>query len=232
MKSIFEFLKSFVSSRAAEKIFLGIICLCIMYFGIVTIIHHQKLHFLTEVIIIAIGLVVAIIAILAGLSSIFREIRVYLMTRKVQLSMPINTDDYVIDLDADPFILEEWTVERHQKGGIFKWNPNEIQFYLSKRQMKGTINGNKLSTKLTGKPVFNANLLDWLLIHQNLIPEEWKHDEHGCTRYIFFWGTIYRNSSGALCIRYIYPFGGKWDWDLLWLGHDWNVQYPAALRVN
>jgi len=38
----------------------------------------------------------------------------------------------------------------------------------------------------------NANVLDYLLAHPELIPEDWKN------KYVFFWGTIYRYSSGGL----------------------------------
>jgi hypothetical protein len=107
----------------------------------------------------------------------------------------------VIDLDADPFAPNNWKVEKHQHGGSFKWDPKQVQFYLSEPQRKEkSIEGNKLHKELEGKPVFNANLLDYLLAHPNLIPEEWKQDEKGRTRYIFFWGTIYRGSGDATCM--------------------------------
>jgi len=132
----------------------------------------------------------------------------------------------LINLDADPFIPEGLTVEKHQKGGIFKWNPKEVELFLFNQQKKGTIEGNKLRKELKGKSVFNANLLDYLLEHPHLIPEGWKQDEH------MFWGTIYRGSSGNLCVRGLYWFGGRWDWRFIWLGLGWSVRSPAALRAS
>jgi hypothetical protein len=141
--------------------------------------------------------------------------------------------EHVIDLDADPFVPNNWKVEKHQQGGSFKWDPAQVQFHLSPNQQNGkVIEGNKLRKELEGKSVFNANLLDYLLAHPNLIPEEWKQDEQGRTRYIFFWGTIYRYSDGNLCVRYLYWHVGRWQWGCSWLDDGWDDQRPAALRAS
>jgi hypothetical protein len=141
--------------------------------------------------------------------------------------------EHVIDLDADPFVPNNWKVEKHQHGGSFKWDPKQVQFYLSEPQRKEkSIEGNKLRRELEGKPVFNANLLDYLLAHPNLIPEDWKQDEKGRTRYIFFWGTIYRSSDGNLGVRCLCWYGGGWSWGHRWLDDDWIVSNPAALRAS
>ena len=144
----------------------------------------------------------------------------------------LNADDEFINLDADPFVPEGWTVEKHQNGGTFKWNPNEVLLYLSKLQKDGeSIKGNKLREELVGRRIFNANLLDWLMVHQNLIPEEWKHDEQGHPLFIFFWGTIYNRPSGILCVRGIYWRGNRWHCSFRWLNDGWNGSSPAAMRV-
>jgi hypothetical protein len=145
----------------------------------------------------------------------------------------VKTIEHVIDLDADPFVPDGWKVEKHQKGGLFKWVAAQVQFCLSKRQKSGSsIGGNDLRTELEGKPVFNANLLDYLLANKHLIPESWKQDEQGRTRYIFFWGTIYRRSDGDPCVRCLFWRGGQWGWDRSWLVNNWFVGDPAALRTS
>ncbi|MGC9598922.1 MAG: hypothetical protein ABSE18_00875 [Minisyncoccia bacterium] len=145
----------------------------------------------------------------------------------------VKAIEHVIDLDASPFIPGDWKVEKHQRGGSFKWDPKQVQLYLSPNQQNGkSIEGNKLRTELEGKPVFNANLLDYLLKNPHLIPEEWKRDEQGRTHYIFFWGTIYRNSGGNLCVRCLYWDDDGWDWNYDWLGRGWRVLSPAALRAS
>ena len=145
----------------------------------------------------------------------------------------ISYPDHIIDCDADPFLPNGWKVEDHQRGGQFKFDSAQVQFYLSDSQRKGkVIEGNTLRKELAGKPVLNANVLDYLLAHPHLIPEEWKQDSEGRTRYIFFWGTIYRRSSGSLCVRCLYWIGGRWGWNNGWLGSDWGVSGPAALRAS
>ena len=141
--------------------------------------------------------------------------------------------EHIIDCDADPFIPTGLTVEEHHKGGSFKWDPAAVQFYLSDSQRNGEgIQGHKLRKELAGKPVLNANVLDYLFTHQHLIPESWKKKTSGYIAYIFFWGTIYRYPDGRLYVRYLDWHDGGWDWYCHWLGDDWGDSYPAALRAS
>ena len=147
--------------------------------------------------------------------------------------------EHVIDCDADPFNpwTKEggWTVDEHQKGGQWKFDPKQVEFYLSSGQ-KGddnkAIEGYKLRKELAGKPVLNANVLDYLLKNPHLIPEEWKKDGQGNTRYIFFWGTVYRNRDGDLFVRYLYWYHGGWHRSYRWLGRGWDGRSPSALRAS
>ena len=143
-----------------------------------------------------------------------------LLNGKAEIIYP----EHLIDCDADPFIPEGWTIEEHKKGGMFKFNPRDISLYLSKKQQKGnSIEGNKLRKELADQPVLNVNVLDGLLKHQELIPEEWKD------KCIFFWGTIYRCSDGNLFVRCLYWYGSRWYWLYSWLGSDFYSGNPAAI---
>ncbi|MFA6519805.1 MAG: hypothetical protein WCT41_03235 [Candidatus Paceibacterota bacterium] len=144
----------------------------------------------------------------------------------------ITTIEHTIDCDAAPFVPSGWKVEEHQKGGQFKFDASQVEFYLAAAQKKGSIEGNKLRKELVSKPVLNANILDYLLKNPRLIPEDWKKDESGNTRYIFFWGTVYRDSGGSLYVRCLYWYDDGWYWSDRWLDYDWNVSYPAALRAS
>lgn len=131
--------------------------------------------------------------------------------------------EHLIDCDAAPYIPEGFTLVSHKKGGQWKWNPS-ISFYLSKKQKKGGYSvGNDLRKALESQPVLNANVLDHLIAHQELIPESWK----GKT--IFFWGTIYRNSDGSLYVRFLYWDGSQWRWGSSYLDNDFHSNRPAAL---
>ena len=154
--------------------------------------------------------------------------------RKVMLGLAeVKPLDHLIDLDLAPFVPDGWQVEEHKKGGKLKWDPSRIQLHLSENQ-KGDnyVEGNKLRRELYTPPTLNANVLDYLLKHKELIPEEWKRDEKGNTRYIFFWGTIYRNSNGNLYVRYLCWYDGEWGWVYNWLAGDWDRDYPAVVSAS
>lgn len=146
----------------------------------------------------------------------------------------ITQQTHIIDCDANPLIpYEGWKVEEHKKGRQFVWDPTKVRLHLSPNLAEGkSIVGNKLRKELDAQPVFNANLLDYLVEHPHLIPEEWKVDEKGRTRYIFFWGTIYRNSDGNLCVRCLCWHGGHWQVGNYWLGYVFVVNDPAAVSAS
>jgi len=131
--------------------------------------------------------------------------------------------EHLIDCDSVPFPSDGWSVEEHKKGGTFKFNPEKVSLYLSKKQKKGSIEGNDLRKELANRQTLNANVLDYLLAHPELIPEEWKGKN------IFFWGTIYRDSDGSLYVRCLSWRGSKWGWDCYWLDCGFNSDCPAAL---
>lgn len=139
----------------------------------------------------------------------------------------IKPVEHLIDCDADPFCPDGWKVEEHKKSGKVKWTKELIELYLSAGQQNGKcIQGHELRKELASKPVLNACVLDYLLAHLELIPEEWKG------KYVFFWGTIYRYSADRLFVRVLYWRGGRWHWIYFWLGCDWHDDGPAALSAS
>lgn len=136
----------------------------------------------------------------------------------------IKLMENIIDTSADPFCPNGWKVEEHLKAGKLAWNPAKVRLHLDPGQQNGKCEGNKLRKALKSQPVLNACVLDWLLAHPELIPEEWKDE------YIYFWGTIYRN--GDLCVRYLYWDGGAWGWTFGWLGCDCYGNDPAAVSAS
>lgn len=110
----------------------------------------------------------------------------------------------------------------------------KVVLHRVSRQIGGkAIQGHELRTELVGEKVLNACVEDFLLDHPEFIPEDWKKDEQGNTRYIFFWGTIFRGpSSGYLYVRYLCWNGDAWVSDYNWLDSDWNGHYPAAVLAK
>ena len=157
-------------------------------------------------------------------------------TRDVLLGRAeIKPREHIIDCDTPVFIPDGWEVlpEAEQLPnrvkGKFAWNPKEVTLHLANGQKNGKwIEGNKLRKELVKQPVYTAHLLDYLLVteNQHLIPEEWKG------KWIFFWGTIYRDRDGNLCVRCLSWRGDRWSWGYRWLDNDWDGGYPAAVRAS
>lgn len=148
-------------------------------------------------------------------------------------------NEHVIDLNAAPFVPPWATVDKHQTGGFFTWDPKQVELYLSPNQREeenhDSVLGFGLHCEIAEMPIFNANLLDYLLAHKDIIPEEWKRDEQGRIRYICFWGTIYRHNYRGRSypyVRCLYWSTNKWSSVAYWLGHEVPNFMPAAIRIN
>ena len=135
----------------------------------------------------------------------------------------------LIDCDVDPLcpsglrVAEESEQVPGRVRGKFQWDPANVRLYLSPGQQDGMfIDGHKLRKELKKKQVFGVWLLDLLLAHPELIPDEWR----GKT--VFFWGTIYRDSAGRLCVRYLDWVGERWNSDYDWLDGNFYDDDPAA----
>lgn len=123
----------------------------------------------------------------------------------------IREHDHIIDCDAPPWIpFDQWEVEEHLKGGQLKWvieqHAHALQFY---ERMECA----EFNERFFGKPVLNANVLDYLLTRTHLIPEEWKG------RRVLFLGTRYRDcrkEDGRLYVRKLYHSSvegeDSWSW--------------------
>jgi hypothetical protein len=129
-----------------------------------------------------------------------------------------------LDTSKQPMIPEGWSIESHKSLG--KIDPLKLNLYLSKKQKTGYTTGGDLRKELEDKPVLNATVLDYLLKHPKLIPEDWKG------KYVYFWGTIYRDSDGSLYVRFLYWDVGVWDWYYFWLDFVWHSNFPAAVSAS
>ncbi len=136
-----------------------------------------------------------------------------------------NHEIYTDAVPALPFAGAE--IEFHKKSGVIVFNPSKVNLHLSPNQKDGkTIQGHKLRKELEKENVLNACVLDYLLANPHLIPEEWKG------KFVFFWGTIYRDSDGSLYVRCMYWFGDLWQSNYRWLGNDWDGDDPSAVSAS
>ncbi|MGC2459144.1 MAG: hypothetical protein WA435_14245 [Gallionellaceae bacterium] len=144
----------------------------------------------------------------------------------------LYANKHVIDCAADQPVRKGWAIEEHRNGGNLIWDAAQVELYLSQSQKAGKwINGHELRKKLVRKPVLNANVLDYLLVHQSLIPKEWKG------KVVFFWGTIYRCDHIGACacdldVRFL--SWGIDGWYSFWHHLDCGLEgnEPAALHAS
>lgn len=135
-----------------------------------------------------------------------------------------EAEKHIIDSNKLPSIpYNGWTIESHEKMG--KIDVTKLALYLTPQQEGGWINGSELNKSLKGKGL-NATILDYLLEHPELIPEDWKG------KYVYFHGTVYRNSDEYLYVRYLYFGGGHWQAGGSWLDSGWGVYSPAVVSAS
>lgn len=129
-------------------------------------------------------------------------------------------------------VAEGWNIKKHTQSAYFPCNPAEIGFHLTIDQCNGkTIKGYEICKEMANKRVLNANVLDYWLANAEHIPENWKMDDDGNIRYIFFWGTIYLNPKDQEYVRCLYFDNERRRWLSLfyWLGCGWYSNDPAAV---
>jgi hypothetical protein len=141
--------------------------------------------------------------------------------------------EHVIDCDPLPAFLGKQVVE-HRKAGLLKFNGDKLRLYQAEQQKnERTILGKYLYKELAGMPVLNSNVLDYLLAHQEIIPEEW------IGKYIFFWGSIFFNpedeldseqsKEGHLFVRCLFQSRDGWCSKFFWFGTPLGTACYAVL---
>ncbi|MEK7646965.1 MAG: hypothetical protein AAB378_01150 [Patescibacteria group bacterium] len=144
----------------------------------------------------------------------------------------VAMSQHLIDCDAVPMIPKGLHIEEKDQlagrvRGQITFDPTKITLYLSEKQQNGRIiEGHKFLKELANKAVYTANVLDYLLAHQELIPESWKD------KAVFFFGTVYRDLDGGLYVRYLVWDGKQWYSDYGWLDDGWSSNGPAALHAS
>ncbi len=133
----------------------------------------------------------------------------YLRFRQTLIGNAVNEVLHVIDCSEstfDPTDINMY-IEMHQKGDRLSWSVEQQSNALLEIN---NITHNELDGIVAGKSILNANVLDYLLEHQHLIPLQWE----GKT--IHFLGTRYRDCNiGYLCIRSLLKDrdSEKWSWE-------------------
>lgn len=103
----------------------------------------------------------------------------------------------------------------------------KIKLYLSEEQKNGSwIGKNNLLMELSHKGILGVDILEHLLIHQDLIPVDWRGKK------ILFWGTLYKkigyigDKTYVRCLVWNFE---KWVDDYYCVDSDMYYDTPAAV---
>jgi len=100
----------------------------------------------------------------------------------------IKLANYVIDLDAKPFVPSGWQLIHHEKSGKWIFDHDELEIFhaVAPKYRHERFYDDEDKWLNMGRMPFNANLADFFLDHQELIPGPWElYGE------VVFDGTIY-----------------------------------------
>lgn len=111
---------------------------------------------------------------------------------------------YLIDLDAPPFLPKGLCLKKHRGGQAWEFDPSKVVLRLINTRKEESVSGRIFFKELDNYQVLNANVLDYLLLRPELIPEDWKD------KTVFFWGTIYSDHESNLYVRYLRWQISKW----------------------
>jgi len=113
--------------------------------------------------------------------------------------------DHLIDCDVLPKRKEitAYKIKKHKKMVMILYNPEEVSLFQFGDSMRIS-EAIKLYAK---KPFMNADVLEYLLEHQELIPEDWKDKR------IFFLNSVYVDYFKREVVRYM-----VWDRHLKYWG--------------
>ena len=150
---------------------------------------------------------------------------------------------HTVDLGKSPRLpFNGAEVEKHDGEGVVEIELRSddnlyvdgklVSLFLSEKQKgKSTIVGNELRQELENgrQALLNSNVLDYIFDHPELFPEHWKKDENGDIRYIYFWGSVFRDpSDGRLCVCCLCWLVGELRRYCNWLDDVWLRQFPSA----
>ena len=145
--------------------------------------------------------------------------------------------EHIIDCDANPNMLDGYfdKVIEHKKMGQLILDFSMINLYLPANYEAYDCDGRMWECELRSLPVLNANVLDYLMAHPEIIPDTWKKRlKNGQRPYIFFWGTIYLDGGGHYNVRFLGwdDKNKKWAESLVWLDAPTSFRSFAAILEN
>jgi len=145
--------------------------------------------------------------------------------------------DRSIPFDPKTFIGNGWSIEEQDERAIAltEINLTEVMFDSTLEKGEKSIKGEDKLKRLkekTNRIRLDAGIFKTLWENQILIPEKWKEQTNGNTTFIFFDGTVLRDSIGDRYVLFLYWNGGEWSWRCYWLENDWLANNPSAVLAS
>ncbi|OGN14875.1 MAG: hypothetical protein A3J47_02645 [Candidatus Yanofskybacteria bacterium RIFCSPHIGHO2_02_FULL_43_22] len=78
----------------------------------------------------------------------------------------------------------------------------------------------------------DAKIFQTFWENQALIPERFKEKVNGNTQFIYFDGTVLRDSYGNRYVLGLCWGGGAWSWSVIWLDGGWRANGPSAVLAS
>ena len=148
----------------------------------------------------------------------------------------VITIDRTEPFDPAKFIGDGWTIEEQDERSLAlaEINLTDVLFNTTLQKGEKTIVGTEKQKRLKEENCIrlDAGIFHTLWNNQHLIPEKWKEQTNGNTTFIFFDGTILRDSGGDLYVLYLFWLGGEWYWNYDWLDDDFDANLPSAVLAS
>jgi hypothetical protein len=136
------------------------------------------------------------------------------------------------------FIGDGWSILNDETDtrsmALTELDLNKVQLVMMLKDGEVCIGGEENLKRLKASDYIrlDAGIFHTLWENQHVIPESWKEKVNGNTRYIFFYGTVIRDSGGSRYVLYLYWDYGAWDWGVYWLDYRWRDSGPSAVLAS
>lgn len=153
------------------------------------------------------------------------------------LKLLSEASEDMIDFEQTPHAPKGYWIcpeqPQHRVRGCLLYDSDYFLRAVSPNQSVDKVSGRNLMRYLQSFPVVGAQLLDYLLKHQDRIRLSWKLKTCGATTFFCFWGSIYSDQSGVQYVRCLYwhEETGSWRTHIDAVDNVFRCNSPAVIVV-
>ena len=138
--------------------------------------------------------------------------------------------------DPATFVGKSWSIAEEDESSLKLTEIDLTRVRLESMLEEGetSVQGEKKLERLKAAKHIRLDAKVFLTLweNQNLIPESWKEKTNGNTTFIYFDGTVLRDSDGRRYILCLCWLDGRWRWDYYWLDYGWYADNPSAVLAK